>query len=170
MKWTLAILGLLALLVALVAITGALLPVKHSATRKARFHRDPHTLYAVIAGPPDWRSDVKSSGALPDSNGRKHWFEEDSQGQRIAYELIEDSPPSKRVTRIAGEKLPFGGTWTIEIAPAADGQSDVRITEDGEIYNVFFRFVSRFVMGYYGTIDRYLKDLGASVSDQPVVE
>jgi hypothetical protein len=33
------------------------------------------------------------------------------------------------------------------------------ITEEGEIYNPVFRFVSRFVIGYTATIDGYLARL-----------
>jgi hypothetical protein len=61
-------------------------------------------------------------------------------------------------TRIADKNLPFGGTWTIDVAPQASGSS-VTITEQGEVYNPVFRFVSRFVMGQSATVDAYLKAL-----------
>jgi hypothetical protein len=50
----------------------------------------------------------------------------------------------------------FGGTWTIEIAPSANG-STVTITERGEIYNVIFRTLSKFVFGYTGTMEACLE-------------
>ena len=31
------------------------------------------------------------------------------------------------------------------------------ITENGEVYNPIFRFLSRYVMGYTATMDRYLQ-------------
>ena len=34
------------------------------------------------------------------------------------------------------------------------------ITENGEVYNPLFRFMSRFVFGHTATIDKYLEDLG----------
>jgi hypothetical protein len=70
-------------------------------------------------------------------------------------------PPRALVTRIADPKLPFGGTWTYEISSPPDGGSQLRITEDGEIYNPIFRFVSRFVLGYSRTQEEYLQALGA---------
>jgi hypothetical protein len=169
MKWVILVAGVLILAGALMAAVGAVLPVKHRASRKARFGQTPAALHTVIAGPPDWRPDVKASGALPDANGRKRWWEQDSHGQKITYELIEDSP-SRRVTRIADEKLPFGGTWTIEIAPGTSSGSEVRVTEDGEVYNVIFRFLSRFVFGYTGSIESYLRDLGAKFGEQTRIE
>lgn len=46
---------------------------------------------------------------LPEKNGRKQWWEQDKRFGKIAYELVEDSPPTRRVVRIAGAGLPYGG-------------------------------------------------------------
>jgi hypothetical protein len=168
-KWLLAVSGFVLVLALSVALLGWLLPVQHHATRQAHFHQPPGSLYAVLAGPPDWRSDVKASGPLPDHDGRKQWWEEDSHGQRVTFELLEDSPPSRRVVKIADRRLPFGGTWSYEIAPAPGG-SDLRITEDGEVYNVIFRFMSRYIFGYTGSIERFFRDLGKKFGESPQTE
>jgi hypothetical protein len=170
MKWVIFAGGVLFLLVALMALIGALLPVKHYATRKARFGQTPEAIYSVLASPSGWRTGVKASGALPEKNGRRQWWEQDKHGQKIAYELVEDSPPTRRVVRIADTGLPYGGTWTFEIAPQAAGASEVRIAEAGEVYNVFFRFLSRFVFGYTGSIEGYLRDLGKRFGEAVRIE
>ena len=169
MKWVYLIGGGIVGLVAIVAAIGAMLPRGHRATRQARFRQKPEAIYFTLAGPVDWRSDVKGFGNLPDRGGRKTWWEQDSHGQKVTYELLEDVMPSRRVTRIADKGLPFGGTWTIEIAPAAEG-SVVRITEDGEVYNVIFRFMARFFFGYTATIEGYLRDLGHRFGELTVIE
>jgi hypothetical protein len=170
MKWVIFAGGTLFLVVALMALIGALLPVKHYATRKAHIGQAPEAIYSVLASPSGWRTDVKDAGMLPEKNGRKQWWEQDKHGQKIAYELVEDSPPTRRVTRIADAGLPFGGTWTVEIAPQAAGGSEVRIAEAGEVYNVFFRFLSRFVFGYTGSIEGYLRDLGKKFGEAVKIE
>jgi hypothetical protein len=170
MKWLLWVGGGLILFVGLVAMIGAMLPLRHSASRKARYHAPPETVYAAIAGPPTWRSDVKAYGELAEQSGRKRWWEEDSQKQKITYELVEDRPPDRRVTRIADKNLPFGGTWTLEIAAAPGGGSELRIREDGEIYNVIYRFVARFFIGYTSTMETYLRDLGSKLGETVQVE
>jgi hypothetical protein len=170
MKWVIFAGGTLFLLVALMALIGALLPVRHYAARKARIGQTPEAIYSVLAGPSGWRMDVKASGALPEKNGRKQWWEQDKHGQKIAYELVEDSPPTRRVVRIADAGLPYGGTWTVEIAPQAAGGSEVRVAEAGEVYNVFFRFLSRFVFGYTGSIEGYLRDLGKKFGEAVRIE
>jgi hypothetical protein len=170
MKWILMALGAVALLAGLVALVGAALPLRHHATRMARFRVSPPALYAVIAGPPDWRTDVKRYGALPDKDRRRQWWEEDRHAQKITYELVEDIAAKRLAVRIADRKLPFGGTWSFDIAPAPDGGSQLRITEDGEIYNVIFRFMARFFFGYATSIEGYLRDLGAKFSQTVQIE
>jgi hypothetical protein len=169
MKWIILIGAAVVLLAAAVALIGALLPRAHRATRQARYRQKPEAIYFALAGPVDWRSDVKASGNLPDRDGRKQWWEQDTHGQKIAYELVEDKMPSRRVTRIAEKNLPFGGTWTFDIAPAPDG-SIVRITEDGEIHNVIFRFMARFFFGYTSGIEGYLRDLGHRFGELAAIE
>ena len=169
MKWVFLVGGGLVLLIALVVLIGALLPRAHRATRQARYRQKPEAIYFTLAGPVDWRSDIKASGNLPDRDGRKQWWEQDSHGHRVTYELVEDKMPSRRVTRIAERNMPFGGTWTIEIAPADEG-SVVRITEDGEIYNVIFRFMARFFFGYTSSIEGYLRDLGHRFGELTTIE
>ena len=159
MKWVYLIGGGLVLLAVIVAMIGAMLPRDHHATRQARYRQKPEAIYFALAGPADWRSDIKAFGNLPDRDGRKQWWEQDSHGHKVIYELIEDKMPSRRVTRIAEKNLPFGGTWTIDIAPAPEG-SVVRVTEDGEIYNVIFRFAARYFFGYTESIEGLLRDLG----------
>jgi hypothetical protein len=170
MKWVLWIGGGFAGLIGLAALVGSMLPLRHSASRKARFRVAPDALYAVLTGPPDWRTGVKSFGILPDQEGRKQWWEEDSHRQKIIYELVEDHPPSRLVTRIAGRNLPFGGMWTFDIAAAPGGGSELRIREDGEIYNLIFRFMARFFFGYTSSIEGYLNDLGAKFGQSVTIE
>lgn len=138
----------LATVVAMVALTGALLPQSHVATCSARFRQKPEALYAVIAGPPDWRPEVSRWEELTAENGAKRVREYDRNGNAMTLELVEDDPPRRRVGRIAPGGS-FGGAWTYELLPI-EGGTQLRITERGEIYNVIFRFVARFIIGYTG--------------------
>jgi hypothetical protein len=154
------VLLILACVVGLIALLGSQLPVQHVAARTAEFRQSPQEVWNVISGPPTWRPDVKRYEMLPSDNGQRKWLEYGSEGQKITYEVVEADPPDKLITRIADPHLPFGGTWTYAIA-ATDSGSKLTITENGEIYNPIFRFVSRYVQGYGATIDNYLKALQA---------
>lgn len=123
---------LLILVVVMVAIIsfGRSLPVAHVTGRTVTFRRPPEEVWAAITDP-----------ALLSSRGVGD----------VKFEVIESVPPKRLVRRVVGEK-DFGGTWTCDIASAPSG-STLTITENGQIYNAFFRFVSRFIIGHHRTID-----------------
>lgn len=102
---------------------------------------------------------------LPDREGRAVWVEEGRSG-RITLATERSEPPRLLVLAVADPDLPFGGTWTYEIAPAPGG-STLTITENGEIYNPLFRFMARYIFGYEGTISTYMaaleKHVGAAI-------
>jgi hypothetical protein len=147
-----------------------MLPARHRATRQARLRASPDAVYAVLAGPPDWRTGVKSFGVLPEEDGRRRWWEQDTHGRKVTFELVEGRPGERLAVRIAQAGLPFGGTWTFDMQPTSTGETALRVTEDGEVYNVLFRFLARFVFGYYGSIETYLRDLGAKFGQSVEIE
>jgi hypothetical protein len=162
MRWVLGIAGALVALILLVYVIGLALPKSHVASASARYAAAPEAIWASltdVAAFPQWRKDVTRVETLPDENGQRGWREYTTQGA-IAYRVEEWVPPRRLVSRIADRKLPFGGTWTYELAPAGSG-TRLTITERGDIYNPIFRFVSRFVLGYTATMNGVLRALGA---------
>ena len=162
MKVFLVGLGIIFLMVALVTVVGALLPKHHVATRMATFKATPEQVFRLISGPQDWRTDLKSYQVFTE-NGHEMRRETSKNGQTLTMELVESQPPVLLKNRIADKNLPFGGSWTYRIG-AGDGGSVLAITEDGEVYNPVFRFVSRFVIGHTRTIDNYLTMLGNALA------
>ena len=169
------LLGIVAVLVALVAtilIVGALLPRHHTVTRSVRVNRPVRDVYRTVrdfGALPGWRKDVKSVDLLDDAGGRLRFRETSSNGT-VTYEVMEDVPDQRIVTRIADTNLGYSGGWTYSFAPAGgEGAGTlVSITEDADVANVFFRFMSRFVFGHTATIDKYLADLAALfTTDRP---
>ena len=103
------------------------------------------------------RSERHKNQVLPANEGRTRFREVGSDGS-IVYETDSVVPGKRLVNRIADPSLPFGGRWTYDLAPDGDG-TRLTITENGEVYNPVFRFVSRFIMGHTRTIDQFLTDL-----------
>lgn len=162
MRWILWIVAGLAVLILIVAIVGAILPKAHIASRTARIAMPPDVLYALLADVDryqSWRPDVKSLQRLPDRDGKPAWIE-DVGGMKIPLHFERLERPAVLVSRIDGANLPFGGAWTYQIVPAQGG-SDLTITENGEVSNVIFRFMSRFVFGHHATMDGFIKNLQA---------
>lgn len=159
-KWILGAAGALAAVVALVWIVGSLLPVAHTATAERVVQGEPEEVWRVmtdIEGFADWRPGLDSAERLEERAGRPVWREHGSTGS-MTMEVVERFPPRRMVARIADEGLPFGGTWTYELEPA-DGGTRAVLTEDGEVYSPFFRFMARFVFGHDATMRSYLDGL-----------
>ena len=134
MKWVLWTIVALIGAISVIALVGYFLPVAHEASRSAEFNKPPDVVFALIADP----------------NGYTGWWE----GADVKTEVVERAPPTKVVTKIVGETQ-FGGTWTFEITPTSSG-SRMTITERGEIYNVVFRALAKYVFGYTSTMDACL--------------
>jgi uncharacterized protein YndB with AHSA1/START domain len=163
MKWVLIAVAALAALAALVAIAGWSLPIAHVATRQATLAATPEAVWETITDVgafPSWRTDVKTVERVGES-GALTWIEHGRSGS-LKLTVEASDPPRRLVTRIADPSLPFGGTWTYELAPAAGG-TVLTITEHGEIYNPIFRAMARFVFGYETTLASYLDALRKKV-------
>lgn len=156
MRIALIIIGIVVALIVVVVAIGSMLPKKHVASRSMTFNRTPDEVFAAIRdfeSYPKWRSDVKRIEVLSSTRFREHGAQD-----AVTYEVLEDLPPRKLVTRIVDTDLGYSGSWTYEIAPAPGG-AELRITENGEVSNPVFRFMSRFVFGQTATMERYLAAL-----------
>ena len=172
MKIALILLAVLIALVLVVLVIGAALPRNHVASRHAIFRRPPHEIYATVRDfgtSPTWRPDLERVEMMPTPDSHVRFREHGKQGA-VTYDLVEDRPNEKLVTRIADQDLGYSGTWTYTFQSTADG-TRLEITEAGDVSNILFRFVSRFIFGHTGTIERYLaalgKKFGEDVSPQP---
>lgn len=149
-----------ALLAGVVALLGSRLPMAHVASRSIFLHQTPQSVYAVVrdfASAPKWRADLKQVD-VETRDGGPLYFREVGKNGTVNYELLEDVPAERMVTRIRDTDLGYAGQWAYQFA-AENGGTRVTIREDGEVSNVFFRFMSRYVFGHTATIDSYLTSL-----------
>jgi hypothetical protein len=151
--------------VGIVAGVGALLPRHHVASRSATYRATPEQLFVLISGPQSWRPDVLRSKTITGPDGQPLLRETTHDGNTMTYEVFAANPPTSISRRVVGKNLPFSGSWTYSLAPSASGTT-VRITEDAEVYNPVFRFMSRFVIGPTRTMDTYLRSLGKATGQE----
>ena len=159
LKIALAVAGVLGVVVVAVIAVGYALPQAHVTSREKVIAQPPERIYRALTDVekyPGWRSDVQKVDVLSQGQATR-WREHGSHGA-ITFELAEQQPPGRLVSRIADTSLAFGGTWTYELS--GQGQTTrLRITEHGEVFNPVFRFMARFVFGHTATMERFLADL-----------
>lgn len=166
MKWIWITLAVLAAIILLVVLVGALQPVAHAVARRLRVHQPAATVFAAItdvAAAPQWRKDLKSVELLPAQDGKRCYREVSGFGP-IDFRVEHEDPGKQLITRIVTPKSPFGGTWTFVLSASGDS-TEITITENGEVYNVIFRALSRFVFGHTKTIDAYLTSLATKFGE-----
>lgn len=160
MRWILLGVFVVTAVLFIVVLVGAMLPKGHSVSRTVQVPMEPDALFTRLSDVSryqSWRPDVTSLQRLPDKNGMPAWIEE-TGGTKIPMRFERMERPSLLVARIDSSQLPFGGAWTYRIAPAPGG-SQLTLTEDGEVSNVIFRFMSKFVFGHYATMDGFIRNL-----------
>ena len=163
------VIGGLILLAGIVALIGSRLPKSHVASRSILLRKSPQEVYAVVrdfGSAAQWRSDVKQM-EVETSSGGPVYFREVGKNGTVNYELVEDVPAQRMVTRIRDTDLGYSGQWTYLFAPE-NGGTRVTIREDGEVSNVIFRFMSRYVFGQTATIDSYLTSLAKRFGEEAV--
>jgi uncharacterized protein YndB with AHSA1/START domain len=175
MRWLWILAGVttvLGLALGLLARIGARLPRAHVAARAVVIRRPAAEVFAVIrdvARAPEWRKDVRKVTLLDEAGGRRRFREEGGHGA-ITFEVLEEQAPSRLVTRIADEDLPFAGSWTYELSPAGDGATRVTVTERGEVKPALFRALSKYVFTHHRTLEQYLRALAGRFGETARLE
>lgn len=160
MKYVWITLAVLVVLVAIVALVGAMLPKDHAVARRLTLPGPAAVVFAAIRDVeayPQWAPGIRSVQWLPERAGKRVFREVGPHGPMdLCIELAE--PDRRFVTRIVTEGSPFGGTWSIRLDEQA-GRTTVTLTEHGEVHNVVFRALARFVFGHTATMDAFLPAL-----------
>ena len=149
MKIILIVVIALVALVAVTAILGSLLPKHHIASRSAVLRSDPRTVYDAVRS----RAGMKNVEILSPTR-----FRQDG----VTYDIENEEPGRTFATRIVDTNLGYSGSWTYLFEPVAEG-TRLTITENGEVSNVIFRFMSVYVFGQTATMEKTLASLQSAV-------
>ena len=159
-------------MVGIVALVGSRLPVGHVASRSAVIGAPSDVVFKTMTdfgSAPTWRSGVKSVTVTTNSATGRQRVVEDAKTGRMTMEVEQLVPPTRFVTRIVDESLPYGGAWAHALE-AQGNSTRVTITEHGEVYNPIFRFIAKYFIGHTGTMDAYLTDLGRKFGTSVTLE
>jgi Polyketide cyclase / dehydrase and lipid transport len=153
MKWLLIFAGVLVCVILIVLLVGYLLPVKHSASVTLTVNGRPEQVWQRLIdfkAYPNWRKEVKAVEGISDTQ----WVEIDQHDHRLPFSMTIKERLRTLVTRIDAKGLPFGGSWVYVLEDQGNATT-LTITENGEVYNPLFRFVSKFIVGHTATLKKY---------------
>jgi hypothetical protein len=165
MKWLIIAVALLLVPCALVPAIGLMLPKNHVARAETVVAGPPDRVAALIRdveAQPRWRTGVDRIEVLKRGPNGLLYVEHSSQGA-IRFDFSEEVRDRLFRSVIADPDLPFGGSWSIELAPRGSGTL-VRIEERGSVGNPIFRFFSALVFGHHATMNAWLADLQRAVA------
>ncbi len=167
------VVGLVALLVVAALafyIAGSRMPREHRSLVTATFKASRATVWAAITdypAMPSWWPAVKSvrTEKLPD--GTELTWNTDSHRHEIPFRTGESRVNEKLVRVIASDQLPFGGTWTFDLADAPDGGTQLTLTEDGTINPPIFRAIATWFIGLDATQKDFVANLQKHLTSKP---
>lgn len=158
------VLGLVALLglATLVCyLAGSSMPREHRSRIAVTLRASRATVWAAItdyAAMPSWWPAVKAVRLEKLPNGTELTWNTDAHKQEIPFRTGESRTNEKLVRIIAKDGLPFGGTWTYELADAPGG-TQLTLTEDGFVNPPIFRAMAKWFFGLDTTQRDYLAHL-----------
>ncbi len=164
-KWAIGIAALPLGSAAIVYGVGAMLPRAHVARAEAVMPAPPEAVAALVRdveAQPRWRPAVTAIEIVERRPERLRYIERQGT-DAILFDLVEEAPGARFRSTIADPQLPFGGAWTIALAPEGAG-TRVRIEENGEVRDPAYRFFSALLFGHEGTMEAYLADMERAFS------
>jgi uncharacterized protein YndB with AHSA1/START domain len=159
--------GVAALAALILYVAGSQMPREHRTQLTSTLPADRNAVWIALTdfgAMPNWWPAVKAvrTEKLPD--GSELTWNQDAHGQEVAFRTGEVRPPQKLVRVIVGDGLPFGGTWTFELADAQGGGTRLTLTEDGWIEPPIFRAVARWFIGLDATQKDFIAHLEKHVA------
>jgi hypothetical protein len=154
------IVAVLAMLILLMVFIGRSLPEKHIASQAKSFASSPEEVWNVVTNVAEWKSWRKGVKEVS-MTGMDTFIERSSNGD-VEYRISNSVPGVSHTTTIVTKDLPYGGAWNYVFEKEGTG-CKLTITENGEVYNPFFRFMSKYIFGHDGTLKAYMSDLEARI-------
>jgi uncharacterized protein YndB with AHSA1/START domain len=160
------IVGLLVLTGIILYLFGRAQPERHRASITFTLPKPRPAVWAALtdyASMPAWWPAVKSVRLETRPNGEVITWNTDPHDQLVGFRTKEEQAPTRLVREIVGDSLPFGGTWTYELAEE-NGSTRITLTEDGFIKPPFFRAIARLFLKPDATMRDFEKHFTAHLA------
>ncbi len=161
--------ALLAIAALVLYLAGSRMPREHRSIVSVPLNASRAAVWAAIidyAAMPSWWPAVKGvrTEKLPD--GTELTWNMDSHGREIPFRTGESRVNEKLVRIIAKDDLPFGGTWTFELADAIGGGTRLTLTEDGFINPAILRPIATWFIGLDATQKDFIANLEKHLAEK----
>jgi hypothetical protein len=113
------------------------LPKDHRLSRAGRFAASRDAAWAAvdrIDADASWRTDLRARERQPDVRGHRVWRETWPDDESVTFETVERVGDRKLVRCVVDQGGPFGGCWTLEVAPRGE-ESVVTVSEQLTIHD-----------------------------------
>ena len=163
----LGLVGAVALLLLVCYVAGSRMPREHRTQLTTVLRSNRATVWAALTDYPSmprWWPAVKSIRMEKLADGTELTWNTDKHGQEIPFRTGESKANEKLVRVIAKDDLPFGGTWTYELADTPGGGTKLTLTEDGYIKPPIFRAIAKWFLGLDTTMKDFLTHFEAHLS------
>ena len=155
----LSLIGAVAFFFLVCYVAGSRMPREHRTQMSTVVRANRAVVWAALtdySSMPAWWPAVKSIRMEKLADGTELTWNTDSHGQEIPFRTVESRTNEKLVRAIAKEDLPFGGTWTYELADEPAGGTRITLTENGVIKPPIFRAMARWLFGLETTMKDFL--------------
>jgi uncharacterized protein YndB with AHSA1/START domain len=165
----LVVAGVIALLLVaglVIYLVGRSQPERHTASIRFVVPQPRPAVWTALtdyASMPHWWPAVKATRLEPRPDGTIVTWNTDGHGQVIGFKTREEQAPARLVREITGDDLPFGGTWTYDLAEE-NGGTAITITEDGFVKPPFFRGMMKLFMKPDATMRDFEKHFTARLA------
>lgn len=139
---------------------GHSLPEQHRAQITFEVAKPRDAVWAALtdyATMPQWWPAVTAVRLETKPDGEVLTVNVDKRGHEVAFRTKLEKAPARLVREIAGDNLPFGGTWSFELADGAAGRTRLTLTEDGFIKPPIFRGIARLFLKPDATMQDFAK-------------
>jgi hypothetical protein len=152
MRIVIIILIVIVTLVIIMILIGRMLPVKHTVSQSHIFRSSTDDVWKVVSNINEWkawRSDLKNLEITSATT-----FKADN----VDYSISNSVPGVSFTTIIVTKDLPYGGSWNYVFEKEGSG-CKLTVTENGEVFNPLFRFLSKYVFGHEGSMKSFMQSL-----------
>ena len=160
---------LLGLAIGVLWFLGSNVPREHTVASRIELSRSPADVWldgADVEGQASWAKGIDDVDKTTTADGHELFIQYSPFGE-IPFVVVENEPHRRFTTEVYRLPNDWGGSWSWELSPTADGCT-VTLTEEGWDDNALRRFFAEHLVGQHLAIDMILASLSRELGEEQV--